>query len=436
MNGEKNRGGRAGGPSTPQAGSGKGKSEQSTPGHVKRMMTSLGLTFKGVKDPRARRGQRHPLAAMLMLLVQALAVGRRVLRRAEALGEDMLREGTAPEGLKRPVSDTTLDRLLGSLEPEGLEQEVHQVVRRGLDKGLIRHDLFSRGVVSIDGKAGESTPGQAPCEPSHTTKDEQGREYWYPYALRASLTSSAAQPVLDQKLLEGKQGEATAFPELFKRVVEKFGRHFEYVTVDAGMTSAANASVVREAGKHYLMALKENFHRLHGKAWVALAVAPVKVRVRERVKGEWVERELRVVDKPPEEDFPGAQQWVWVRQTRTRDGELPKVETRLFLTSIPSGQLSPEQMLTLVRRHWGIENGPNWTADVVLEEDTASPSLRGKAPLVLSWLRLLAYNVLALVRTHLPARDGRPASFARTMEVLYQGLLGLAVLPESLATLA
>ncbi|QRK12930.1 ISAs1 family transposase [Archangium violaceum] len=373
---------------------------------------------------------------MLMLLVQALAVGRRVLRHAEALGEDMLREGTAPEGLKRPVSDTTLDRLLGKLEPEGLEQEVHQMVHRGLEVGLIRHELFARGVVSIDGKAGESTPGQPPCEPSHTTKDEQGREYWYPYALRASLTSSAAQPVLDQKLLEGKQGEATAFPELFKRVVEKFGRHFEYVTVDAGMTSAANARVVREAGKHYLMALKENFHRLHDKAWVALAVAPVKVRTRERTSGEWVERELRVVDKPPEEDFPGAQQWVWVRQTRTRDGELPKVETRLFLTSIPTGQLSPERMLTLVRRHWGIENGPNWTADVVLEEDSASPSLRGNAPLVLSWLRLLAYNLLALVRTHLPTRDKRPQSFARTMEVLYQGLLGLAVLPESLATLA
>ena len=436
MRGKKNRGGRAGGPSTPHAGSGKGKNEQDTPSHVQRMMTSLGLTFKGVKDPRARRGRRHPLAAMLTLLVQALAVGRRVLRRAEALGEDMLREGTAPEGMRRPVSDTTLDRLLMSVEPEGLEQQVHQVVRRGLDKGLIRHDLFSRGVVSMDGKAGESAPGPAPCEPSHTTKDEQGREYWYPYALRASLTSSAAHPVLDQKLLEGKQGEATAFPELFKRVVEKFGRHFEYVTVDAGMTSAANASVVREAGKHYLMALKENFHRLHDKVWVALAVAPVKVRLRERVKGEWVERELRVVDMPAEEDFAGAQQWVWVRQTRTRDGELPKVETRLFLTSIPTGQLSPEQMLTLVRRHWGIENGPNWTADMVLEEDSASPSLRGQAPLVLSWLRLLAYNLLALVRTHLPARDKRPASFARTMEVLYQGLLGLAVLPESLATLA
>jgi hypothetical protein len=98
---EKNRGGRAGGPSTPVEKRGKGRGgKKDTPAQVQRMMKRLGVTFKGVKDPRAQRGKRHPLRAMLMLLVQALAVGKRVLRRAEELGEDMLREGTAPEGLE------------------------------------------------------------------------------------------------------------------------------------------------------------------------------------------------------------------------------------------------------------------------------------------------------------------------------------------------
>ena len=149
-----------------------------------------------------------------------------------------------------------------------------------------------------------------------------------------------------------------------------------------------------------------------------------------------MERELKVVDMPPEEDFPGARQLVWVRQKRQREGGLPRVETRLFITSVERQRLSAERMLALVRLHWGIENGPNWTADMVLEEDTASPCLRGKAPLVLSWLRMLAYNLVALVRAQLPGRDGRPQSFARTMELLYQSLLGLNVLPRSLATLA
>ncbi|QRK10582.1 transposase family protein [Archangium violaceum] len=193
MSGKKNRGGRAGGPSTPQAGNGKGKKdEQETPSRVQRMMASLGLTFKEVKDPRARRGQRHPLAAMLMLLVQAIAVGRRVLRHAEALGEDMLREGTAPEGLKRPVSDTTLDRLLGKLEPEGLEQEVHQMVHRGLEVGLIRHELFARGVVSIDGKAGRARRGSRRA--SRATRRRMSRGGSTGTRTRCAPVSPAARP--------------------------------------------------------------------------------------------------------------------------------------------------------------------------------------------------------------------------------------------------
>ncbi|HYO54351.1 hypothetical protein [Archangium sp.] len=86
MREEKNRGGRAGGPSTPQEKSEKGgrNEQEQTPARVQQMMTRLGLTFEEVKDPRARRGQRYPLGAML--LVQALAVGCRVLRRAERWG--------------------------------------------------------------------------------------------------------------------------------------------------------------------------------------------------------------------------------------------------------------------------------------------------------------------------------------------------------------
>ena len=437
MDEEKSRGGRAGGPSTPPEKRTRTRQQQAADtSTVQEMLTRLGVTFKQIVDPRASRGKRHELGAMLSLLVLGMATGRRVLRQVEALGEDLVREATEPVGLRGRVSDTTLDRVLSQLKPEGLDKVVQQSVQTALQKKVLHQDRMTKGVVSIDGKAGESTRGQAPCEPCHTQRDEQGQEYWHPFALRAALTSSRACPVLDQVMLEGKQGEATAFPQLLERVVREYGAHFEYVTGDAGLTSAANARAVRKAGKHYLFALKENFSRLHDVAWVALATAPVQVRVREKARGEWVERELRVTPVPETEEFPEAKQWVWVRSTREREGRLPEVETRLFLTSIPSRELSAEQLLTVVRGHWGIENGPNWTVDMVLEEDTASASLRGQAPVVLSWLRLLAYNLLTLVRTHLPPKDGRPVSFARTQEVLYQGLLGLAVLPERLATLA
>ena len=241
----------------------------------------MGVTFKQIVDPRGRRGRRHEWDAMLGLLVQGLAVGKRVLRQVEALGEDLVREGTGPEGLRRPVSDTTLDRVLRQMKPEGLDKVLQQSVRAALEQGVLRQDRLAAGVVSIDGKAGESTRGQAPCEPCHTLRDEQGQEYGYPFALRAALTSSRACPVLDQVMLEGKQGEATAFPQLLGRVVKEYGEHFTYVTGDAGLTSAANARAVREAGKHYLFAVKENFQRLHDVMWVALGTAPVVVTARE-----------------------------------------------------------------------------------------------------------------------------------------------------------
>ena len=69
------------------------------------------------------------------------------------------------------------------------------------------------------------------------------------------------------------------------------------------------------------------------------------------------------------------------------------------------------------------ENGGNWTADVILKEDTHSPCNTGYGRLVISWLRLLAYNLMSLVRTHLPKRDKRFVRWARAQDVIYLSLM-------------
>jgi predicted transposase YbfD/YdcC len=359
-----------------------------------------------------------------------------VLRHIEDLARDMLRFQSAPPGLERRVSDTTLDRLLGLLQPEAFEPILHQQVKAVLKKGLVTHDAFAGKILTIVGKACDGECGEAPCASCRTLQDREGNKYWYVYTLRAALTSSSACPVLGQQVLESKEGEATAFPQLLEQMVTLYGSHFDYVTADAGMTSADNARAVRKHKKHYLFALKKNHPRLFNKAFLELANAPMRVRTLERARGADVERALRVVDMPEGEDFPDARQILWVRQKTFRPGRLPVTEWRLFITSIPRQRMSDERLLQWVRRHWGIEHGANWTADVILKEDTASPSYRGQAPMVLSWLRTLAYNLAALVRTHLPRCDKRPASYHRTLEVLYQALLGLPVLPECLLHLA
>jgi predicted transposase YbfD/YdcC len=128
--------------------------------------------------------------------------------------------------------------------------------------------------------------------------------------------------------------------------------------------------------------------------------------------------------------FPGAAQFLAVRRIRARDDGATEHEERLFVTAVPWEEMSPQRLLKLVRLHWGIENGNNWTADVILKEDSHSPCKVGNGIVIVSWLRLLAYNLVSAFRAHLPLKDRRVQSWGRAMEMLYQGFLGLRVSGE------
>jgi hypothetical protein len=81
-------------------------------------------------------------------------------------------------------------------------------------------------------------------------------------------------------------------------------------------------------------------------------------------------------------------------------GQCVQHENRYYICSMAVDSLSPEQWLQLVRRYWGVENGPHFTLDVELREDEhpwieADP----KGALVLVLLRRVAYNLLSLFRS-------------------------------------
>ena len=75
-------------------------------------------------------------------------------------------------------------------------------------------------------------------------------------------------------------------------------------------------------------------------------------------------------------------------------------ENRYYVCSLPADSLSPDHWLLLIRRYWGVENGPHFTLDVALQEDDhpwieADP----KGAVVLVLLRRVAYNLLTLFRS-------------------------------------
>ncbi len=371
---------------------------------------------------------------MLSVLAAAFACGKTCLRRVEEFSGDLGKGARRALGVGRAISDTALFRLLARQSVSGLRETVWAQVQDLLKQQVVANDLFPFGVLSIDGKslwASTSTH----VEGSKTTIDPaSGVLTAALMSVRAVLTSSRVRPCLDAEVIGEKAGEAPAFRLLFPRLAREFGGNFRIVTTDAGLTCRENAALVAAAEKHYLFALRENQKSLHAVAVAKLAEAPLKVRTDDHRNGARILRELRTVTVSDIADlnFPGLEQLWSVRRIVTLNGATAPVSdsVRYFVSSIPPTLLSPTQQLDLVRLHWGIENGHNWTMDVALSEDDVQPcQLTRDAIEVVGWLRILGYNLLSAWRAHAPTKDRQPLSWSRCIELLRDALVLHGVSP-------
>lgn len=395
-----------------------------TEARISRQLGRSRLDFSAVVDPRAPRGRSQSLAGLLRLAVCALATQRRTLRGIEAVSEDLSPRARRQLGLRRRVSDTTLYELLATLRPDGLAQTLHTQLRSDLGSKAIGNDVFAGGVMSYDGKgcgSGLGSAGSPGCRQS--VCDAQGTPYWDVFALRSCLVSSSARPCMNQVLIGSKAGEATMFRPLLSQDVTRYPKLFRYVTGDAGLACADNARLVDQLGKRYLFQIKGNFGKQYPQAQTLLASATVLAETTERAGGRTVIRQLRQVVAPARITLPAATQIIGVRQLRIANDGTTETEDRVFVSSIAPDELTPARLLALVRLHWQIENGPNWTADVILHEDSHCPCTRGFGPAVLSWLTMLAYNLVAVFRAHLSDSDRHRVPWQRVLDFGYQLLL-------------
>jgi hypothetical protein len=297
-------------------------------------------------------------------------------------------------------------------------------IKAELERKGITNDAFPVGVMAYDGKKAAYGTGPVPCGDCLRTSTAEGKPAWMLKALRSCLVSSAARPVFGQTFLPNETGEATSFPERFKADVEAFPRLFRIVTGDAGVTSKANGALVRRYGKHYCFAVKGNIQGLFELAErVFTTDVPIVAQTTETVRGGVATRWLSRVSIAGQTDYAGASELLRVRHVFRKADGTSTDETRTFVTSVPEDELSPDQLLKLIRLHWLIENGPNWTCDRVLDEDLGSPCLQGVGPVIVSWLRILAYNLMAVFRTHLPKQNNQYSPWWRVKELVYQALL-------------
>jgi hypothetical protein len=404
-------------------------------GQVARTLIRQRVTWdKEVADPRAARGKRHDHQGLLNLLVLGFACGMATLRRVEELSADLSAKARRVLGVAKRVSDTTLYMLLASQKANGLRSTLVQQVKTLWERKRVSNDAFPLGIASLDGKSIWTSPWKEVKGAKQQTLDN-GETLSSFSMLSAVLTSSSVRPCLDLQLIPEKSGEAPASRDMVRRLCEAFGSRIDIFTGDAGLTCRESAVLIRELGKGYVLALKDNQPTLMKMTEDAFAASGSAERVQqsERRNGAMIHRTFSTItieDIPEFAAFKAKEVWQVLQESvQESTGKVLATEVRYFLYAPATKVLSPTQKLALVRLHWGIENGLHWTLDVVLEADDRQPcQLSATALEVTCWLRALAYNVLSARRG--PSHEGQRPAWRHVMLKLRDLLVQLLLPAE------
>jgi predicted transposase YbfD/YdcC len=328
-----------------------------------------------IPDPRAPRGHRHPLIAILAMAAAAVLAGARSMTAIAEWAADTPQSVRAALGARRESPDhysvpaeTTIRRALDRLDPQALATAI------GAWLGDRNRPQQGRQAIAVDGKTLRGAK-------------RDGRQVH----LLAAMDHTT-RTVLAQRQVDGAPGEVPAFQPLLNGL-DLAGA---VITADA-LHTHADAAEFLVTGKqaHYLFVVKANqptlLERCAALAWHNV---PVADRTRDRGHGRIEIRTLKAVSVR-HFGFPHAAQVLQVTR-KVCDLATRKWHTVVVyaITSLSFQQARPARLADLIRRHWSIENGLHWVRDVTFAED-ASQLRTGTAPQVMSGLRNLAIGVLS-----------------------------------------
>ncbi len=197
-----------------------------------------------VPDPRARRGQRHPLTAILALTVVATLAGMKSLEAIAQFGRD---HGTALAHAlgftrRQTPNKSCLSKLFRRLDVLALEEALGRWIA-----GRLRHGGWD--AIALDGKTARgSAVGEVPGA----------------HLLTAYVPAAAA--VLRQLRVESKTNEHKAALRLLG-VLPLRGK---VVSGDAMFTHRDVAQAIRAGGGDYLLMVKDNQPELKAQIQAAL----------------------------------------------------------------------------------------------------------------------------------------------------------------------
>ena len=320
---------------------------------------SLYDRFQAMKDKRKARGKRYTLATMMVLMVLAKLSGEDqpsgmaewAQHRAEDLSELLqLERKTMPH-------HSTYRRILATvIEAEELDQMVSAY--------LTDKQYFGKQVlVSIDGK---------------TLRGSLNDEQEGTYLLAAYLPGEGV--VLLQVEIEGKGKEIPAALKLLKQL----DLRDKIVMGDALHTQREASSVIAAAGGDYIWYAKGNQSQMEEdiRLWFEPEPDPIPGQgclpkdhesARQVSKGHGRLEIRKITVSSQLKDFFD---WPYLEQVFMLEREVKQLKSGSVrkqviygFTSLSRDQVSPQELLHLIRSYWGIENGLHYRRDVTLKED-------------------------------------------------------------------
>lgn len=350
---------------------------------------ALAAAFATIPDPRGTRGKRFSLVAILNLAVAAILANHCSELAIAEWGATQSPAIIRALGFVRGVTphQTTVQRLFRVLDPVFLA--------RALTTCFVGGETVPRGThaVAIDGKA---LRGRLPFAPPHAAPIHLLTLYCQTTGAVLAQTEIAC-------IGDKTQAELTVAPALLTQL----DWHGRVLTGDALFCQRHLCQQVTNAGGDYLLIVKGNQPALRhdlatlfaSRADVALcatSLPPWDLREAARSeRGHGRDEDRRLIASTALNDYldwPSVAQVCMIERTWHAAGET-HMAVRYAITSLPSAVADAARLLTLLRTHWGIENGLHYVKDVTLGEDRSTVHA-GAGPIVMAMLRDTAVSVL------------------------------------------
>ena len=349
-----------------------------------------------VPDPRKKKGLRHPLKAMLGVLVVGLLCGHKGYT---CIATWLRRQPTLAKALgfkhrKTPCS-STFHNLLKALDVNTLEQTLTKWVMATYQRCPFFESRLTG--VAIDGKS------------LHGTDTQESRRLH----LLAAVSHELGIP-----LTQWAVGEKTNEIPVASQLLKHFDVAGKVITTDALLTQRGFCKDILAANADYALPVKANqkqlFKDIRDLFEPLSETDPPEVNARrfenlhtqakahldrhtevETAHGFTTTRTLRSSTLlMPETDWPGLAEVYeyYIERHHTQTGEITH-QKQYGITSLLPGKATAEDLLKLRREHWTIENKLHWIRDVIFDED-ASQARTGSIPHVMAALRNAAISVL------------------------------------------